>query len=92
MRGPRSWPAFTALALLAGALTAGEARAEDNPACAQYEEPLAYNACLAKLGPQARAVRGGPAPPARSLTPEVRRRRAHGGRVHLEIPVDQSLW
>lgn len=33
------------------------ARAQDNPACARYEDALAYNACLAKLGPQAHASR-----------------------------------
>jgi hypothetical protein len=38
----------------------GAANAVDNPACAKFEEPLAYNACLAKLGPKAYAV--APAP------------------------------
>ncbi len=32
---------------------AGHARAQDNPACAQYQEPMAYNACLARHGPKA---------------------------------------
>ena len=52
--------------------------ADDNPACAKFENPLEYNACLARLGPRAgatlavpesagpvRAVRA--APPARSV-------------------------
>ena len=30
--------------------------AEDNPACAQYREPMAYNACLAQHGPKANGV------------------------------------
>ncbi len=30
--------------------------AEDNPACAKFQEPLEYNACLAKLGPKAGAT------------------------------------
>ncbi len=50
---------------------AGGARAQDNPACAQYREPMAYNACLAQHGPKANGVgqlhgggpqRGGAAP------------------------------
>jgi hypothetical protein len=32
------------------------ARAADNPACAKFNEPLAYNACLAQFGPPAREV------------------------------------
>jgi hypothetical protein len=39
---------------------ASAARAEDDPACAQYEDPIAYNACLAKHGPKANAVSGQP--------------------------------
>lgn len=41
------------------------ARAEDDPACAQYREPLAYNLCLAQHGPKANGVgklHGGPQP------------------------------
>src|ERR1700722_5337328 len=30
--------------------------AEDNPACAKFENPLEYNACLARLGPPAGAT------------------------------------
>jgi len=37
--------------------------AQDNPACAKFEEPLAYNACLAKLGPKAGATLAVPEPP-----------------------------
>jgi hypothetical protein len=35
---------------------AGAVRAQDNPACAQYREPMAYNACLAQHGPKANGV------------------------------------
>jgi hypothetical protein len=47
--------AAIALALAALA-SAGRARAEDDPACAQYQEPMAYNACLARHGPKANNV------------------------------------
>ena len=44
----------TLFMLLALAVSgAAPARAEDNPACAKFEEPLAYNACLASHGPKA---------------------------------------
>ncbi len=36
------------------------ARADD-PACAQYQEPLAYNACLARHGPKANDLATRPA-------------------------------
>ena len=43
-----------ALMLLAlAAASAGAARAEEDPACAKYQDPLAYNACLASHGPKA---------------------------------------
>ncbi|HYA73649.1 MAG TPA: hypothetical protein VEF36_10895 [Roseiarcus sp.] len=65
-------------ALFAGALLVGApARAEDNPACAKYEEPLAYNACLARLGPHAPATRAVAAPDD-DAGPGAGRRRAHG--------------
>jgi len=51
--------AFGLLALVAWIVPAA---AQDNPACAQYENPLAYNACLAKLGPKAGATRASSAP------------------------------
>ncbi len=69
------------LALFVGALLAGApARAEDNPACAKYEEPLAYNACLARLGPHAPATRAVAAPDDDAGGPSAGgRRRARGG-------------
>jgi hypothetical protein len=49
--------ARVSIALLLTALAwAGNARAEDDPACAQYREPMAYNACLARHGPKANGV------------------------------------
>lgn len=48
----------TILALIA-ILVAIPAAAEN---CAKFEEPLAYNACLARQGPAARAAHVGPAP------------------------------
>ena len=44
------------LLALAALASAGRARAEDDPACAQYQEPMAYNACLARHGPKANDV------------------------------------
>ena len=43
-----------AIALCLAALaTAARVQAQDDPSCAQYEEPMAYNACLARHGPKA---------------------------------------
>jgi hypothetical protein len=95
--------ARAALALCLAALAwAGSARAQDNAACAQYREPMAYNACLAQHGPKANGVgqlHGGPQPgraaPNRVWyghsrgAPTARYsspQRAHG-RVHMEFPV-----
>ncbi len=44
---------------------AGAARAQDDAACAQYHEAMAYNLCLAQHGPKANGVgklHGGPQP------------------------------
>ena len=38
------------------------ALAQDNPSCAKFQEPLAYNACLARLGPPAHGARAMPEP------------------------------
>jgi hypothetical protein len=51
-----------ALGILVLLAWSGSAAAEDNPACAKYQNPLAYNACLAKLGPKAGATRAESAP------------------------------
>jgi hypothetical protein len=39
--------------VFAAVASVGRARAENDPACAQYQEPMAYNACLARHGPKA---------------------------------------
>jgi hypothetical protein len=57
----------------------GAANAEDNPACAKFENALAYNACLAKLGPKAYA-----AAPTRE---RYGGRREKSGRVKAEFSV-----
>jgi hypothetical protein len=94
--------ACAAIALCLAALAwAGSARAEDDPACAQYREPMAYNACLARHGPKANGVGAlsrhpqpgrirnswthGRAPTMRFYSPP-RARRVHG-RMHMEFPV-----
>jgi hypothetical protein len=89
--------AFAALA------SAGRVRAEDDPACAQYQEPMAYNACLARHGPKANDVgTQGHAQPDRAAQDRAQRdeadkpptagrdwRRAprRHGRVHMEFRV-----
>ena len=58
--------ARAAIALCLAALGwAGSAQAQDDPACAKYHEPMAYNLCLAQHGPKANGVgklHGGPQP------------------------------
>ena len=58
--------ARAAIVLCLAALgSAGSAQAQDDPACAQYHEPMAYNLCLAQHGPKANGVgklHGGPQP------------------------------
>jgi hypothetical protein len=63
----------TALLLLVALSFRSGAHAKDNPACAQYQESMAYNACLARHGPKANDIatrpthrNGGRAAPGRS--------------------------
>jgi hypothetical protein len=83
---------------LAVVAAASAARAEDDPACAKYQDPMAYNACLARHGPRAndRAAHEGHAfdgwsgrelsrSPAEGRRWRPVRRR---GRVHIEFPVE----
>ena len=75
-------------------LSGAPVEAEDNPACARFENPLEYNDCLAKLGPRAGATLAvpepaAPAPAARGVRsmrafPGVRRTR---GRVRMEFTI-----
>ena len=70
----------------------GPADAQDEAACAKYQEPMVYNACLARHGPKAndvgrlRAGTGRPAAWANSVRGDVGATRKHG-RAHLEFLV-----
>jgi hypothetical protein len=95
--------AATIVLALAALASAGRARAEDNPACAQYQEPMAYNACLARHGPKANNVgKQGHAQPDRAAQDRAQRDDAgkpdtagrgwqraprRHGRVHMEFRV-----
>ena len=71
-----------AFALCLAVLTpSGRALAEDDPSCAQYQEPMAYNACLARHGPKANAAgaHSGAAQPQRAA-----RGRAYEGEPHAQ--------
>ena len=49
--------ARAAIALSLAALAwAATAEAQDDPACAKYREPMAYNLCLAQHGPKANSI------------------------------------
>jgi hypothetical protein len=87
---------------LAIAVSPRVAFGNDDPACAKYQEPLAYNACLASHGPKATAIgaspdqteprHAAPVPSARfpiSLRAGARSHYAtrHIGRVHMEFRV-----
>jgi hypothetical protein len=98
--------AFMVLALAIAALPrcacAQDDPGQSDPACAKYQEPLAYNACLASHGPKASDVGGahaqdqpGRAAPAPSAAASPASRvgrwpsaetRRHG-RVHMEFRV-----
>ena len=79
----------------------GSALAEDDPRCAQYREPMAYNACLARHGPKANGLgthSGHPQPgrirngwthrsaPTSRFYNSQGAQRVHG-RMHMEFPV-----
>jgi len=68
------------------ALSVGRARAQDNPACAKFEEPLAYNQCLAGLGPKAHATHA-VAEPAGRVHTTLQVGRARNGRMFAEFTV-----
>jgi hypothetical protein len=74
--------------------------ADDNPACAKFENPLEYNACLARLGPRAGATlavpeSAGAAPAVRAASGTRGVRSMHAfaaprrsnGRVRMEFTV-----
>jgi hypothetical protein len=65
IRPPRQPTRFLAVCALAGlaVLSGATVRAEDYPACAKFDNPLAYNQCLAAQGPVAHGTRPIAAPP-----------------------------
>jgi len=74
--------------------SAASVHAEDNPACAKFENPLEYNDCLAKLGPRAGATLAVPEPGGAAPAPRgVRSMRAFagarqtGGRMRMEFTI-----
>jgi len=78
--------------LLVAALAAAPATAQDVPACAKYADPFAYNACLARQGPAARAVHVGAAPVGHAPSRRVGGRmapRARGGRMEMVFPASR---
>lgn len=91
--------AFILAFSLAAVLVGAPARATDNPACAKYEEPLAYNACLARFGPPAPGIRGAPATEGEGEPPRAYiHRSAHSsfegsrtgrGRMRMEFDVSR---
>ena len=66
-------------AVLVMTLFAAAPAAAEN--CAQYAEPLAYNACLARSGPPARALNLRPAPEAADARSPARVSRSAARRV-----------
>jgi hypothetical protein len=77
-----------AIALCLAALSSTRpARAEDDPSCAQYQEPMAYNACLARHGPKANDIgdhRG-------ETSPDRRQDRRYEGQVRAP-PAGFRYW
>jgi len=88
-----------ALLAVAAASLPGLTRAEDDPACARFEDPLAYNACLASRGPKAKDIGSSPGSASaqrpdpegeESLAASKRAHRAQRiaprhGRIHMEF-------
>jgi hypothetical protein len=80
--------------VVAAALIGSGARGQDSAACAKFEDPLAYNACLARGGPPAHATRA--ITPAEELSSGAHARSAmtvaHGrrGRMVLELSVGEA--
>jgi hypothetical protein len=91
--------AIGAALLGAALLTAAPARADDP--CAKFAEPLAYNSCLAKQGPEWHGTHGAPMPadvdapkgaggwsgPGRRVGSELHFGRGKHGRMVVEFDV-----
>jgi hypothetical protein len=78
---------------LAAIVFAARARAQDDPSCARYDEPMAYNACLASHGPKASdlgmhpgQMRHGDAYPGRARDSQSRTSAAPGRRWQRAQP------
>lgn len=93
MRPATNRAAFALFALAIAAVPRG-ALGQDDPVCAKYREPLAYNACLASHGPRATALGASSehAQPQHEDDPSTSTVRArspyaarHQGRVHMEF-------
>ena len=69
----------------AAAVLSGRAHADD-PACAKFEEPLAYNACLAAHGPHAKDVGVSPEPATAPGFQRAGKPRAEGARRATRFP------
>lgn len=68
------------------------AASQDDPACAKYQEPLAYNACLASHGPKANEIGANRGQSQLGHVPYARQREWPGatrrhGRVHMEFRI-----
>jgi hypothetical protein len=66
----------------------GAARAQDDPACAKDQDPLAYNACLASHGPKATDIGTNPALAQGAHAAPVR----SGGDEPAAAPRSQRIW
>ncbi len=66
------------------AILAGPARGASSDGCAKFEEPLAYNACLARQGPHAGAAGGTRGVGEATEAPAMR---GSHGRVRMEFTV-----
>jgi hypothetical protein len=88
-------------ALAAYGFTIAPTNADDYPACAKYDSPLAYNACLAQQGPVARGSKATSPPPGEGAgrSPWAAHRRfgqtfvsprGRSGRMTLELTVSPS--
>jgi hypothetical protein len=65
-------------------------RAEDYPACAKIENPLAYNQCLANQGPPAHGTRSIAPPPDADAPKGAWRAPAAPGRTGATIQVSRT--
>jgi hypothetical protein len=91
--------AATIVLAFAAFASAGPGQAEDDPVCAQYKEPMTYNACLARHGPKANnpgthpgQMRPGAAQDRQAGAPATASRRwqraeRNHGRAHMEFLV-----